>query len=60
VGIVIDSSVVIAWECDQLDLETRMAPYAEHFCDLRHHRFGVAPRRAPRYDPAGEAGEKPL
>jgi predicted nucleic acid-binding protein len=29
VGIVIDSSVLIAWERDQLDLETQMARYAE-------------------------------
>ncbi|HEU4344698.1 MAG TPA: type II toxin-antitoxin system VapC family toxin [Candidatus Binatia bacterium] len=28
-GIVIDSSVLIAWERDQLDLETRIASYAE-------------------------------
>ena len=29
VGIVIDSSVLIAWERDQLDLEAQMAHYAE-------------------------------
>lgn len=28
-GIVIDSSVLIAWERDRLDLETRIASYAE-------------------------------
>jgi tRNA(fMet)-specific endonuclease VapC len=29
VGIIIDSSVLIAWERDQLDLETQMAHYTE-------------------------------
>jgi tRNA(fMet)-specific endonuclease VapC len=58
VGIVIDSSVLIAWERDQLDLEALMAHYAEEdfaisamtASELLHgvHRATTAARRSRR------------
>lgn len=57
-GIVIDSSVLIAWERDQLDLEALMAHYAEEdfaisamtASELLHgvHRATTAARRSRR------------